>query len=92
MRVLVLRFDAPLQGFGSVAVDDRRPVQEFPALSMLTGLLANALGYEHRDAVRLERLQSRVRYGSRCDRAGRKLSDYQTVDLGQPHDRARLAA
>ena len=50
---------------------------------MLTGLLANALGWDHRDADSLERLQDRLRFASRLDRAGHPLVDYQTVDLGQ---------
>lgn len=85
MLALLLRLDAPLVSFGSVAVDNRRPVQEYPPLSLLAGLLGNALGYDHRDADKLQRLQDRIRYGSRCDRRGAKLTDFQTVELGQEH-------
>lgn len=82
MKVLVLRFDAPLVSFGGPAIDQNGVIQTFPALSMLTGLLANALGWDHRDADRLQDLQDRVRYAARIDRAGEALVDYQTVDLG----------
>jgi CRISPR system Cascade subunit CasD len=82
MRVLVLRFDAPLVSFGAPAIDQNGFVQRFPALSMLTGLVANALGWEHRDVDRLEGLQERLRYAARIDRAGEALVDYQTADLG----------
>jgi CRISPR system Cascade subunit CasD len=83
--VLILRLDAPMVSFGSVAVDNRRPVSEFPSLSLLTGLLGNALGYDHRDASLLQRLQERIRYAVRCDRRGERLTDFQTVALGQEH-------
>jgi CRISPR system Cascade subunit CasD len=82
-EILLLRFDAPLMSFGGVLVDQHGVTREFPASSMLTGLLGNALGYEHRQADRLDRLQSRLRYAVRRDRAGTALLDFQTVDLSQ---------
>jgi CRISPR system Cascade subunit CasD len=82
MRILVLRLDAPLVSFGSPAIDQNGVVQAFPALSMLAGLFANALGWEHRDVEHLETLQERLRYAARIDRRGEALVDYQTVDLG----------
>ena len=83
MEVLLLRLQAPMMSFGGPLVDQRGVIQDYPALSMLTGLLGNALGYHHRDAERLNSLQDRIRYAARCDRPGRCISDYQTVDLGQ---------
>ncbi len=83
--VLLMRLDAPLMSFGGVVVDNRGVILEFPALSMITGLLGNALGYDHRDAEQLSALQARLRYAVRCDRPGRLMTDYQTVDLGQEH-------
>lgn len=80
---LLLRFDAPLMSFGGVLVDEHGFTEEVPSRSMLTGLLANALGYDHRDVALLERLQERLLYAVRCDRPGRRIVDYQTVDLGQ---------
>lgn len=84
VRVLVLRLDAPLVSFGGPMVDQNGVVQRMPALSMLVGLLGNALGYRHGDDVRLARLQERLRFAARTDRAGEPLVDYQIVDLGQP--------
>lgn len=84
MRVLLIRFDAPLLSFGDVRVDARGPTRDHPGLGQVTGLLGNALGYDHADAGRLTRLQQRLRLASRCDRPGERFSDYQTVDLGQP--------
>lgn len=83
-ETLLLRLDAPLMSFGGVVVDERGVTEPFPTRSMLTGLLANALGYDHRDAKALKRLQDRLRYAARRDRAGSLLVDFQTVDLGQP--------
>lgn len=81
--VLILRLDAPLLSFGGPVIDNRGVTRRFPARSTLTGLLANALGYSHGEAARLESLQRRIRYAVRCDRAGTPLRDYQTVDLSQ---------
>lgn len=82
---LILRFDAPMMSFGGAAVDSRGVIRRFPARSMLTGLLANALGYRRADAAAHQRLQARVRFATRCDVEGERIVDYQTVDLGQPH-------
>lgn len=81
MRALVLRFDAPLMSFGGVLVDQHNKTDLFPYRAMLTGLLANALGYEHGETTRHEALQRRLRYAARRDRAGERIVDYQTVDF-----------
>jgi CRISPR system Cascade subunit CasD len=80
---IVLRFDAPLMSFGGVVIDHNGFTRRFPARSMLTGMLANALGYDHRDADLLQNLQTRIEYAVREDRPGKLLGDYQTVDLSQ---------
>ena len=85
MNVLLLRFDAPLMSFGAPIVDNQGEIQPYPALSMMTGLLGNALGVDHSEFDRLDRLQERLRYGSRQDRRGRQIQDYQTVDLSKPY-------
>lgn len=81
MDVLILRLDAPLISFGAPIIDRHGKVQSYPALSMITGMLGNALGYDHGDFEKLESLQKRLRYASRQDRAGQEIRDYQTVDL-----------
>lgn len=83
--VLLFHFEAPLMSLGGPAVDRHRPVQDFPALSMITGLLGNALGYGHGDSGLLDVLQNRLVYAARRDRAGRRLVDFQTVDLSLDH-------
>ena len=81
--VLWLRFDAPWMSFGGEVVDKFGVTREFPGRAMLTGLLGNALGYDHAEPARLDALQRRLRYAVRQDRAGVEMVDYQTVDLGQ---------
>lgn len=82
LEVLLLRLDAPLMSFGGVVVDHHNPTDAFPYRGLLTGLLANALGYVRSDEAAHERLQARLRYAARRDRAGETLVDYQTVDFG----------
>ncbi|WP_103021437.1 type I-E CRISPR-associated protein Cas5/CasD [Salinibacter altiplanensis] len=85
MNILLLRFDAPLMSFGAPIVDNRGEIQPYPALSMMTGLLGNALGFDHAETEALERLQHRLLYAVRQDRAGEQIQDYQTVDLSKPY-------
>jgi CRISPR system Cascade subunit CasD len=83
MECLILRFDAPLMSFGGVVVDQHHPTWRFPGVAMLAGLLGNALGWDHRDSGKLQRLQDRLRFAARWDAEPEPLLDYQTVDLGQ---------
>lgn len=69
--------------FGDTAIDEIRPTRELPGRSLLTGLVANALGLEHRDVEALDRLQQRLRFAARLDRAGQALVDFQTAELSQ---------
>jgi CRISPR system Cascade subunit CasD len=83
MDCLMLRFDAPLMSFGAVVVDQNHPIWRYPGKSMLTGLLGNALGWDHRDTDRLQGLEARLRFAARWDAEPVPLQDFQTVDLGQ---------
>lgn len=85
MDCLILRLDAPLMSFGGIVVDQRNPIERFPGLALLTGLLGNALGWDHRDTGRLQALQARIQFAARWDVLPELLLDYQTVDLGQEH-------
>jgi len=80
---LLIRLEGPLQAWGDVALDPRRPTRDFPSRSALAGLLANALGWQHMDGERITALQDSLRYAVREDRAPRRLMDYQTADLGR---------
>lgn len=80
---LVLTLDAPLMSFGCEAIDANGPTRDFPDVSMLTGLLANALGYARGDAARHQRLQDRLSFGVRMDRPGHDLRDFHTAQLSK---------
>ena len=82
-RHLILVLEAPLTSFGREAVDARGPVGDFPAASMLTGLLANALGWRREWRERHARLQARLYFAARLDRPGTRLTDFQTAQLGK---------
>jgi len=81
-RHLLLRLEAPLLAFGGETIDNFGVVRAFPALSMIVGLLANALGWRREEAERHDRLQERVVMGSRIERTGERITDYQTAQLG----------
>lgn len=80
---LILRFNSPMMSFGTVAIDNLGFTARFPALSMVCGMLANALGYGHGDFELTQRLQKRLVIASRLDQRGSLIVDFQTVDLGQ---------
>ena len=83
MRFLLLVLEGPLLAFGAEIVDARGVIGDFPGASMLTGLLANALGWRREERDRLERLQARLTFGVRIDRLGERLTDFQTAQLGK---------
>ena len=65
---LVIRLEAPLMAFGGVTVDQVGPTRDFPAASMLTGLLANALGLHWSDRGAHQALQDRLIFAARRER------------------------
>lgn len=80
---LLLRLQAPLMAFGGEAIDQRGVIRDLPAASMLTGLLANALGWARTDTERLDALQDRLVFAVRIDRPGIRIQDFQTAQLGK---------
>ena len=42
---LLLRLEAPLMAFGGTMIDANGPTLDFPITSLVTGLIANALGW-----------------------------------------------
>ena len=83
MRYLLLVLEAPLMSFGREMVDAQGPVAEFPATSMLTGLLANALGWRREQREAHAALQDRLHLAVRLDRVGHLFTDFQTAQLGK---------
>ena len=70
--------------FGGETIDNYGVVRWFPSASMLTGLLANALGWRRIERQRHQRLQDRLIFAARIDREPRgrlRLRDFQTAQL-----------
>lgn len=67
--------------FGGETIDNFGVVRDVPAASMLTGLIANALGWRRTDTALLDRLQDRLVFAVRIDRAGDRMQDFQTAKL-----------
>lgn len=82
-RHLLLRLHAPLIAFGGETIDNFGVIRDFPALSMITGLLANALGWRREDCELHDRLQSRLLLGARLNTPIQRLTDFQTAQLGK---------
>jgi CRISPR system Cascade subunit CasD len=78
---LVLRLEAPLVAFGGDAIDNLGVIRPFPSKSMITGLLANALGVERYEYELLQSLQDGLVFGSRIQLDRRLLRDFQTAGL-----------
>lgn len=82
-RWLVLHLEAPLLAFGGVRIDHIGVTRDFPSLSMMTGLLANALGYRRTEWEKHQALQDRLVFAARRDLEGPAgvLTDTQNVWL-----------
>lgn len=80
-RHLILRLEGPLMAFGGETIDNLGIIRDFPSQSMLTGLIANALGWRREDVIEHDRLQTRLLFGARLDRCGTRISDFQTAAL-----------
>ena len=75
--------------FGGETIDNYGVIRPFPSASMLTGLLANALGWRRTEAEKHDRLQECLVFAARIDRepsGGVRLTDYQTVKMGDTVD------
>ena len=85
MRHLIVQLESPLMAFGGETIDNYGVIRPFPAASMLTGLLANALGWRRIERNRHQELQDRLVFASRIDRepaGGTPMTDFQTAQLG----------
>lgn len=80
-RFLILTLEAPLMAFGDEIVDAYGRVRDFPGVSNLTGLLANALGWTRGERQSHQRLQERLVFAVRLDRPGIEIADFQTAKL-----------
>jgi CRISPR system Cascade subunit CasD len=79
-NTLFLRLEGPMQSWGERAHWDIRDTALEPTKSGIVGLLGCALGIsEDHDLVNLSR---EIRLGIRCDRPGKLITDYHTVNGG----------
>ena len=86
MKHLILNLEAPLMAFGGETIDNYGVIRPFPAASMLTGMLANAMGWRRIERERHQDLQDRLVFAARIDREphGRlSMRDFQTAQLGK---------
>ena len=84
MRHLIINLEAPLMAFGGETIDNLGVIRPFPAMSMLTGLFANALGWRRVERQRHQDLQDRIVFAVRIDRepaSGVRMTDFQTAQL-----------
>ena len=85
MLHLILNLESPLMAFGGETIDNYGVIRPFPAASMLTGLMANALGWRRVEAQRHQDLQDRLVFAARIDREPHRrlrMTDFQTAQLG----------
>lgn len=86
MEHLIMVLEAPMMSFGGEIVDNHGVTLRFPTARMLTGLLANSMGWHRYDGESLDALQERLVYAARLDREPVQgygvLRDFQTVALG----------
>ena len=89
MRWMHLRLHAPLAAFGSEMIDAHGVTRDFPSQSMMTGLLANAMGWTRAMRHEHQRLQERIVFGALWEHEPglSRLTDYQTAQLAH-NDRA----
>lgn len=82
-RWLILRLEGPLIAFGGVVIDHRGVTRDFPAASMLTGLFANAFGWQRTDRKQHQSLQDRLVFAARREREPYRgvLRDTQNAKL-----------
>ena len=78
-----MRLEAPLIALGGEAIDNYCVIRPFPAKSMITGLIANALGIERHEVKALQALQDSITMGSRIDDQQHMLQDFQTAELSK---------
>ena len=74
-----------MASFGGEAIDNRGVIRDFPAQSMVTGLFANALGWNRWMRSDHQRLQERIVFGAvhDADPDTRRMTDYQTAKLSK---------
>ena len=84
-RYLVLDLDAPLMSFGGPRIDGKASGYLLPSRAFVTGIIANACGWERSRVGDLQALQDGLEIACGVVRRGEMVVDYQTADLSKPH-------
>ena len=85
-RHIILNLESPLMAFGGETIDNLGVIRRFPALSMLTGIFANALGWRRIERPKHQALQDRLVFAARIERepaGGVSMQDFQTAQLAR---------
>lgn len=89
MKTLIIKLTGPLQSYGNEATFNRRTSYRYPSKSALLGMFAAALGYR-RDDLRIREL-NQLRMATRIDQPGQTITDFQTVEYDQKHQKRSLS-
>ena len=76
MTTLLIRLAGPLQSWGGESKFEKRATEKMPSKSGVIGLAAAAIGRRRNESI--EDIAA-LRFGSRTDRAGARLCDFQTT-------------
>jgi CRISPR system Cascade subunit CasD len=79
MAVLLLRFYAPMQSWGSRSKFDDRLTEREPTKSGVIGLIAAAFGYRRCETDEIGELSTALKIGVLAEQDGEIFYDYQTV-------------
>ncbi len=87
-EIVIAVFEAEMMSFGTEAIDELGRTSRFPQASMLTGMIANALGWKSTEKDKLQYLQDHLEFSARIDRDPRNgvpITDFQTamIERGQ---------
>ncbi len=85
-QILIMVFEALMASYGGPKIDNYLKTEEFPSASMLTGILANAMGWKRVQRDQHQELQDRIEFAARIDRetaTGIPMRDYQTAGINR---------
>lgn len=81
MRALVFPLEGPVMALQGSVIDGRPEGVPIPTHSMVTGLIAAALGILANDAARLQELSDALEHAVIVRRRGRPIEDFQKANL-----------
>ena len=76
LKSILLKFQGPLQSWGTSSNFETRHTDDYPSKSGVLGMLAAALGYRRHEDEKINGLRE-INFATRVDQAGILLRDYQ---------------